>query len=104
MVNNTVNSEQNNNSNVTARKKRFKAAGYKETPKVLAVEVIQEDKEKIRNLRANRHVSIPALKIEPLNLQAGEFVSIKAYPGGNPKKENKKKENISKTSREDMTH
>ena len=99
MVNNTVNGKENSNLNGIVTKKRFKAAGFKETPRVVAVEIRQEDKDKIKSLKTHRHVSIPTLRIEPINLQAGEFVSIKAYPGGNPEKENTKK-----TRKEEITH
>ena len=87
MVNNTVNE-------VVKGKKKFKAAGLKETPRIVAVEIRQQDRENIKALKDGSHVSVPTLRIEPINLQAGEFVSIKAYPGGNPNKEKKEKEEI----------
>lgn len=99
MVNNTVNGKQNSNSSGIVAKKRFKAAGINDTPKIVAVEIKQEDKEKIKSLKTNKYVSIPTIRLEPINLQEGEFVSIKAYPGGNPEKENTKK-----NKKEEITH
>lgn len=100
MVNNTVNeNDKQNSQSVVKGKKRFKAAGFKETPRIVAVEIKQEDKEKIKALKNGAHVSVPSLKVEPINLQAGEFVSIKAYPGGNPNKEK-----TDKKEKEEITH
>ena len=102
MLNNTVNGEiQNHDSrSVVGKKKKFKPAGLKNTPKVVAVEIKQEDKEKIRSLKTGTHLAIPTLvtkyktNVPTMNvadfLQAGEFVSIKAYDGNREDMEKRK--------------
>lgn len=102
MLNNTVNGEMQNHDSrsVVGKKKKFKPAGLKNTPKVVAVEIKQEDKEKIRSLKTGSHVAIPTLvtnyksNVQAINvadfLQAGEFVSIKAYDGNREDMEKRK--------------
>lgn len=102
MLNNTVNGEIQNSDarSVMVNKKKFKPAGLKKTPKVVAVEIKQEDKEKIRSLKTGSHVAIPTIvtnyksNVQAINvadfLQAGEFVSIKAYDGNRKDMEKKK--------------
>ena len=102
MLNDTVNGEiQNSNARrVMINKKKFKPAGIKNTPKVVAVEIRQEDKEKVRSLKTGSHVAIPTIvtnyksNVQAINvadfLQAGEFVSIKAYDGNRKDMEKKK--------------
>ena len=102
MLNNTVNGEMQNHDSrsVVGKKKKFKPAGLKNTPKVVAVEIKQEDKEKIRSLKTGSHVAIPTLvtnyksNVQVINvadfLQAGEFVSIKAYDGNREDMEKRK--------------
>ncbi len=102
MRNNTVNEDVQNSSarSTMTKKKRFKPAGLRNTPKVVAVEIRQEDKEKIRSLKNGNHVAIPTLvtnyekNVPNVNmadfLQAGEFVSIKAYDGNRQDMEKRK--------------
>lgn len=102
MLNNTVNGEmqKHDSRSVVGKKKKFKPAGLKNTPKVVAVEIKQEDKEKIRSLKTGSHVAIPTLvtnyksNVQVINvadfLQAGEFVSIKAYDGNREDMEKRK--------------
>ena len=70
MVNNTV-------------KKIGKAAGYADGTIIAGLQVRQTKKE----LEADR-------KVSRAGLVAGEFISIKAYPGGNPKKARKNNDEI----------
>ena len=100
MLNDTVNGEiQNSNArSVMINKKKFKPAGIKNTPKVVAVEIRQEVQEKA--LKTGSHVAIPTLvtnyktNVPTINvadfLQAGEFVSIKAYDGNRKDMEKRK--------------
>ena len=102
MLNNTVNGEMQNNDirSVMANKKKFKPAGLKNTPKVVAVEIRQEVQEKDKSLKTGSHVAIPTLvtnyktNVPTTNvadfLQAGEFVSIKAYDGNRKDMEKRK--------------
>ena len=81
MVNNTVNG-----------KKIGKAAGNND---VTTLNVMQIHKEQDKELAAENPTSRDIM--EQL-MHAGEFVSIKAYPGGNP---NKSK---SKRGKDELTH
>ena len=82
MVNNTVNG-----------KKIGKAAGKND----LNVITVTAVKEKGKELDAKGKASIKPFEL----MKAGEFVSIKAYPGGNPKKEKSTKR---ETRNEDLTY
>lgn len=73
MVNNTVNG-----------KKIGKAAGKND----LTVITVTAVKEKGKELDAKGKVAIKPFEL----MKAGEFVSIKAYPGGNPNKARKEEE------------
>ena len=107
MLNNTVNGEMHNSAvrSLSPNKKKFKAAGLRNTPKVVAVEIRQEDKEKIRSLKTGNHMNIPTLvAIYKLNgqdinmvdfLQAPDSVGTKAYLG-TKKEEMEKKKNAEK--------
>ena len=81
MVNNTVNG-----------KKIGHAAGRKDVTILNVMQAQKEDKELTASNAVSRNV------MEQL-MHAGEFVSIKAYPGGNPKKEKAEKK-----GKEDLTH
>lgn len=72
MVNNTVNG-----------KKIGKVAGSQNRAKIVAT-AIQQDRQK--ELEAQGKINISTVDL----IHAGEFISIKAYPGGNP---NKNKDN-----------
>ena len=113
MLNNTVNGEMHKSDvrSVMVNKRKFKPAGLKNTPKVVAVEIRQEDKEKVRSLKTGSHVAIPTLVTnyktngQALNqadfLQAGEFVSIKAYDGSRKDMEKKKAKQEASKAKED---
>ena len=99
MLNNTVNEDKQNSSarSTITKKKKFKPAGLKNTPKVVAVEIKQEDKEKIRSLKTGSHVAIPTLVTsyklngQDINmadfLQVVEAVSTKTYDNTEEDKE-----------------
>ena len=100
MLNNTVNEDVQNNDirSVMANKKKFKPAGIKNTPKVVAVEIRQEVQEKalktgshvaISTLVTNYKTNVPTINVADF-LQAGEFVSIKAYDGNRKDMEKRK--------------
>ena len=82
MVNNTVNG-----------KKIGNAAGYKDATRILAEGIYQKNRDK-KELGVQTNISIPTISL----IQTGEFVSIKAYPGGNPNKVQTNKRE------EDLTH
>ena len=84
MVNNTVNG-----------KKTGKAAGVND---ITMLNIMQIHKERSKELTAENPTS---RKVMEQLIHAGEFVSIKAYPGGNPKKEKSTKREI---KNEDLTH
>ena len=84
MVNNTVNG-----------KKIGKAAGVND---ITMLNIMQIHKERSKELTAENPTS---RKVMEQLIHAGEFVSIKAYPGGNPKKEKLTKREI---KNEDLTH
>ena len=83
MVNNTVNG-----------KKIGHAAGRKDVTILNVMQAQKEDKELTASNAVSRNV------MEQL-MHAGEFVSIKAYPGGNP---NKVKSTKKVEQNEDLTH
>lgn len=97
MLNNTVNEDVQNNDirSVMANKKKFKPAGIKNTPKVVAVEIRQEVQEKA--LKTGSHVAIPTLVTsyklngQDINmadfLQVVEAVSTKTYDNTEEDKE-----------------
>lgn len=69
--------------NHTVNKKIGKAAGIKDITRITGMSIRQEKE------------LIAEGKIDRGNLMtAGEFVSIKAYPGGNPKRAKRKEEEI----------
>lgn len=70
--------------NHTVNKKIGKAAGIKDITRITGMSIRQEEKELIAEGKINRG-----------NLMiAGEFLSIKAYDGGNPKRAKGKEEEI----------
>lgn len=84
MVNNTVNG------------KKIGKAAEKNDLTVITVTAI---KEKGKELDANGKAVIKPFEL----MKAGEFVSIKAYPGGNPNKSRKGNPNKSRKE-EEITH
>lgn len=112
MLNNTVNGDvKSSKMSINPNKKKFKPAGRKNNTKVVVVEIRQEDKEKIRSLKTGTHVAIPTLvtnyiqNVPTVNeadfLQAGEFVSIKAYPGNREDMEKAKQQRDKQNSRDE---
>ena len=83
MVNNTVN-----------EKKIGHAAGLNDITVLNVMQAEKDDKELTAKNATSRRV------MEQL-MHAGEFVSIKAYPGGNP---NKAKTTNKETRNDDLTH
>lgn len=100
MVSNTVNGKKDNSTRESTQK-RFKPAGRGCTPKIVVAEIRQNNKENEKHLITAGHTSVSTLISRSAKESQTDYVSIKAYDGGNPEKENKKNK---KQKSEDIIH